>query len=199
VRKSITLSLAATAALALGGAAYAQAEQTPGQTGAPRAELSRADAQQRAEQAFARMDANHDGVLDQADREAQRETRRKAMFDRLDADHDGAVTLAEFSARPEQRQDARGERGGPRAERRGAGERRPGFARRGPMAGGMARMADADRDGAVTRAEFTTAMLARFDRADANRDGKISGEERRGPRGARGGPFRGPPPAPNAG
>ena len=43
----------------------------------------------------------------------------------------------------------------------------------------MTRAADADKDGTVTQAEFAAAALARFDQADANRDGTISVEERR--------------------
>ena len=47
------------------------------------------------------------------------------------------------------------------------------------MQGGMMRMADANRDGAITRQEFLTASLSRFDRGDANRDGQLTSEERR--------------------
>ena len=193
MRNTLTLSLAAVAALAAGGAAYAQARPAP----AERPEMTRAQVQERAAEAFSRMDLNKDGVLNQADREA----REKALFERIDANHDGAVTLAEFTARRDQRQDARGERREERADRRGPGG--PGFAMRGqggPRAGmGMARGADADRDGTVTQAEFTGAALARFDRADANKDGRISGDERRGMRRFERGPGGGGRPAPRAG
>jgi hypothetical protein len=63
----------------------------------------------------------------------------------------------------------------------------------------MARMADADKDGTVTQAEFTTAALARFDRADANGDGTISGEERRTRHHSRHDRRRGGPTARDAG
>ena len=46
----------------------------------------------------------------------------------------------------------------------------------------MAGMADANKDGAVTQAEFTAAALQRFDRADTNRDGTVTAEERRAAR-----------------
>jgi hypothetical protein len=41
-----------------------------------------------------------------------------------------------------------------------------------------ARAADTNRDGAVTRAEFASAALARFDRVDVDKDGTISADER---------------------
>jgi hypothetical protein len=139
MRKFFTLSLAA-ATLAGAGAAYAQAGQAP-----ERAPLTRAAVEQRSAERFARMDANGDGVLDQADREA----RQKAMFARLDADKNGTISFEEFSAVREHRQ-------GRRAERSGHGA----------------------RDGSVTRAEFTTAALARFDRTDADNDGTLGPDER---------------------
>ncbi len=169
MRKSLTLSFAAAAALLAGGA-HAQSE-TP-QAGPSRAEprpaMTRADVEQRTAEMFGRMDANADGVLDQADRDA----RQRKAFDRVDADHDGSISFAEYEARDAHRREARAERGTARAEHR--------FGRRGGH--GMARAADADSDGTITQAEFTTAALARFDRADANRDGTISAEERRGAR-----------------
>lgn len=128
-----------------------------------RGDLTRAEVEQRSAAAFARMDANKDGVLDQADRQA----RLKAAFDRIDANGDGAIGFDEFSAGK-----------GPRA---GSGERR------GPRMGSMGRMADADNNSSVTQAEFTAAALARFDRFDADKDGTISGDERRPRRGLRSG------------
>jgi hypothetical protein len=50
----------------------------------------------------------------------------------------------------------------------------------GPMA-----MADADKDGNVTRAELTQALTARFARLDTNGDGKVTREEREASRAAR--------------
>ena len=150
MRKTITLSLAAVAALVAGGTAYAQ--------DAPRGDMTRAQAEQRSAEMFGRMDVNADGLLSEADREAA----RRQAFDSLDADKDGAISFAEFEAQ------------------RGPDER--GFARRGMRglgSGEMAGVADADGDGVVSQAEFASAALARFDSADANRDGTISLEERR--------------------
>jgi hypothetical protein len=161
MRRTFTLSLAATAALVAGGAAHAQ--------DAPRGDMTRAQAEQHSAEMFGRMDVNADGVLDEADREAA----RRRAFDALDADRDGALSFAEFEAQRD---------GHPvtSAERRGPDTR--GFARRGMRGfgrGEIAGVADADGDGAVSQAEFASAALARFDSADADRDGTISLEERR--------------------
>ena len=201
MRKSLTLSFAAATVLFAGGAAYAQTDTpvapAPGAAqprGEPRAPMTRAQAEQRSTDAFGRMDLNSDGVLNQADREA---ARHKA-FDSVDADKDGAISFAEFDAQRGDRREARAERRGP--DGRG-GRDGKGFARHGGPGGpGMARRADADHDGTVTKAEFTTAALARFDRADADKDGTISLEERRDSRrDGRHDRRRGGPPARDAG
>lgn len=44
--------------------------------------------------------------------------------------------------------------------------------------GGMIAMADANKDGQVSKAEFTAALDARFTKMDANRDGKLTKEDR---------------------
>lgn len=154
MRRFVALSLATAAALAVGGTAYARAE---------RSDLTRAQVEERTAQKFARMDANGDGKLDAADREA----RRKRSFDRVDADGDGAISFTEFTARRDARAEG-GERKGPRFGRGGRA---------------MARTADTDSDGAVTRAEFAGAALERFDRVDADKSGAISRDERRAARG----------------
>jgi len=176
--RKLTLSLIAGAvALAAGGVAYAQPAQ------APRQPMTRAAVEQRADRMFDRLDANHDGKLDQADRNA----REKARFDRVDTNHDGQVSYAEFTAARANAEQARkgriaqrGERLGPsaRGEHRMAHNRfgRGGLSGRGGAVG-MIRMADADKDGAVTKAEFRARMLQRFDRLDANHDGIVTRDE----------------------
>ena len=46
----------------------------------------------------------------------------------------------------------------------------------------VAHMADTDKDGAVTQAEFTAAALTGFDRLDANKDGQVTKKERQAAR-----------------
>ena len=113
------------------------------------------------------------------------------MFERLDTNRDGVINEAEFAAAANRIGAGRSMRA-QRLDRRG--ER---FAQRGPAIGGGQRAgarADTNRDGTVTRDEFAAAMLARFDRLDADHDGKVSPGERRVARG-----LRGPGPAPGRG
>ena len=78
---------------------------------------------------------------------------------------------------------------------RGHGPRRhgPRFGGPGSMRGPMSRMGDADKDGAVTKAEFIAAALSRFDAMDANHDGKVTKEERQAARRQMRDERRGPP------
>ncbi len=152
---ALGLSLAATA---LAGTAYAA------QAAKDHAPVTRAEAQAKAQEAFARMDVNHDGKLDQADRDA----RRAAMFDRIDTDHNGQISRAEFDAM------AQHGRGGPEAGKDGA----HGKHRGGHRGGGMMMDRMANKDGTVTQAEFVQAALQRFDAADTNHDGTVTPEER---------------------
>lgn len=157
--RKVTLSLAVgAAALAVGGIAYAQAPQTPRQP------MTRTAAEQRSAQLFERLDANHDGKLDSADGAE----RQKARFDRVDANHDGQLSYAEYSAMRAPRHGARAA-GGERGEHR--------MAMRRSGRSGMIRMADADKDGAITKAEFHAAALTRFERLDADKDGTVTPDE----------------------
>jgi hypothetical protein len=135
------------------------------------AEITRTQVQERSIATFARMDANGDGMLNAADREA----RRTAAFDRIDTDSNGAISREEFAARQQGQPGARG-------EARGA---KPGGMAMGMMRGmrGMGGgKADTDGDKAVSQAEFAAAALARFDNADANKDGRITADEMRSQR-----------------
>jgi len=106
------------------------------------------------------------------------------MFDRLDTDSNGQLSRAEFSARPERpgrmgqgqmNQDASRGDGG---MHKGHGMRHGMKGHRGHGGMMMARMADANKDGAISQAEFTAAALAHFDKVDADKDGKVTREER---------------------
>jgi Ca2+-binding EF-hand superfamily protein len=165
--RKLTISLLAGATvLAASGAALAQDRP------ARDADMSRSAAEQRAAEAFRRMDANCDGKVDAADREA----RHKAHFDRIDADGDGSLSYAEFAA-------MHGKQGGERAGRSGKhdGPRMGMRGMRGGHAMGMRGMTEAE-DGTLTQAEFTAAALARFDAADADRNGTLTAAERKAQR-----------------
>ena len=155
--KKIAIALSISA-LAIGGVAVAQ-----GQMGAS----TRAEVTAKTDQAFARMDANNDGVVNAEDRQA----RALERFAKLDTDNNGSISQAEFLAMHE----ARGERRAERGERMG-GKR---MGRRGGHRGMMGAMADTDNDGTITAAEFRAAALTRFDAADADNDGTVTREERR--------------------
>jgi Ca2+-binding EF-hand superfamily protein len=108
---------------------------------------------------FAAADADRNGVLSRA--EVERSLPRLApRFDRLDRNRDGNLSPDELRART-------GAGGG------GAGE------------GGFAehfRRADADGDGALTRAEAEQALPrlgAKFDRIDADHDARLTPDELR--------------------
>jgi hypothetical protein len=169
--RNLALGLTLGAA-AIAGTAYAE-QAMRGAGGV----MTRAEVESHSAAMFARMDANKDGKLDRADREA----RRNMMFDRIDTDKNGQISRAEFST-PPQRQGMDGAKGpdGQGGKHHGWGGR----GGRGHHGGGMmmGRMADADKDGAVSQAEFTAAALQRFDRADANKDGQVTKEERQSAR-----------------
>ncbi|WP_332817484.1 EF-hand domain-containing protein [Sphingopyxis sp.] len=153
--------------------------------------LTRAEAQASATQMFAKMDANKDGKLDAADRTAQHAERHAKMFASLDADGNGSISKAEWDQHSADRAEKRAERGEKRAAAGEAGEgkrdvMRGHHGKRGGHHGMGSRMmgkADTDGDKAISQAEFQTAALARFDAADANKDGQVTAEERKAQRG----------------
>ena len=171
---SLKLGLTLAAALAIGGVALAEQGSAPmgaGPMASGMATVTRAQMQAHSAQMFDRLDANRDGKIDQADREA----RQAAMFERIDADHNGQISKAEFTAvRP-----MRGGPSGPDGAMQGPGKPGMGGMRGRGMGRMMLRMADANRDGAVTRDEFAAAAAQHFDHMDANKDGQVTGEERR--------------------
>ena len=153
--KIATLAIS-TAALAFSGAALA--ENHGSGHAKPMGDMTRAQAQQQAEARFARMDANRDGTVNDADRAA----RQAGMFDRIDTDRNGAISRAEFETHHAQMGDRRGDRVAKKGDRRAG------------MRGKMGKM-----DGPVTKQAFVERALGMFDRADANRDGTVTQAERK--------------------
>lgn len=145
---------------------------------------TRAEVQTKAAEMFARMDVNKDGQIDAADRAAKHAERQARMFERLDANKDGNISKAEWDQHGADRAAKRAERGEKRAD---AGEGKRGMrghhGKRGGHRGMMMGKADTNGDKAVSLAEFQTAALARFDAADANKDGQVTPEERKAQRG----------------
>lgn len=98
-----------------------------------------------------------DATVARKDAEAQ----AAARFTALDTNADGSLSTDELRAgRPGRGDRAGGRRGGGRAM------------------DGMSRMLDADGDGRITRDEFVTGTLRRFDMADADHDGQLTKAER---------------------
>jgi Ca2+-binding EF-hand superfamily protein len=124
---------------------------------------------------FARLDANKDGKITQAEADAARNARAAAkgkpapahagggLFARLDTNKDSIVTKAEFDAAAAQMH-SRIEKAGMQREN---------------MVGHMFTAADANKDGKVSLAEMQQAAQQRFDRADVNHDGKLTPDERK--------------------
>ena len=180
--KFLTIGIA-TAALLGSTAALANHHAS----GEPRGDVTRADAQAKAAEHFAKMDVNGDGQLSAADREAKRAER----FAKTDTDGNGQLSLAEMTAAREAHKAKRAERGGERrAERAGRGEAGKRGGRRGQMAGRMMDRIDTDQSGTISQTEFTAAALARFDAADANSDGTVTADEHKAQRGERRGKMR---------
>lgn len=155
-----TLLAAGVAVLATGTVAVA----APGMMGRDTPKTL-AEATTQADRMFDRMDVNNDGKVDAADREA----REKQMFDRIDTDKNGSISRAEFAAM----HDKRGERHGMAGEHGKRGDRMA-------MRGG--KMADANGDGVITKAEFDAGVKTRFAKVDTNGDGTVSDAERKAAR-----------------
>lgn len=182
------LALAGTAALSQGPMGKVD---TDGDGSVTRAEMASHGAAM-----FARMDANGDGVINAEDRAA----RRAEMFAKADTNGDGELSQAEMEARRDARMERREARAERMAERfanmdtdnsggltqeemqvnREARGKRGHHGKRGGRRGGMMmlRMADADGDKSITRAEFDAAQAAHFARIDTNGDGTITAAER---------------------
>lgn len=126
------------------------------------------------------MDADHDGVITRQEAIAAADRR----FDALDTNHDGKITRDEMRAahprrdgwRRHRRDDANAPPPGMAGAAPPAPDGRPGP--NGPRPGGMEREHHRDGDRVITREQFRKRALERFDRIDANHDGRIDASER---------------------
>lgn len=115
--------------------------------------------QKMAQQAFDKLDANHDGVVTKAEYLAAAGTR----FDALDTSHTGKLTAQEMAASPQTL-------------------RRDEFAAQREL-----HHLGAGADGRVTQDQYLAAAKTRFAKLDANGDGFIDADEATGHRWARSG------------
>ena len=181
----------AALAASLAAAAVAGPGDRPG--GPP---PTRAEVQARVAEYFKKLDANGDGYVTKDEADAaraemraafaeKRQERRAERFAMLDKDKNGTLSKDEYMAPPPPRADeADGRRGGPDGMRRGGHGRwmkhgGPGAMGMGLGGGRMFERADANKDGKVSLAEAEAPALAMFDRVDTNHDGTISPEERK--------------------
>ncbi len=199
--KSILMGSAA-ALMVAGGVAVAKPGGMMGKADADGdGNLTRAEVTAATASGFARMDVNGDGVLNKDDREA----RKAERFAAIDVNNDGEITQAEMQAHREKRKSERqakrderwasadtdnsgglseeeltalheGRRGGDRGGKWGKRGHR---GQHGRMGMHMMKQADTNGDNAISQAEFQTAALARFDKADADSNGVVTKEERR--------------------
>lgn len=192
--KKWMISAALGAMLVSGGIAVAQSDGVSPPRGPMAADangdgaLTKAEVTAGLDKAFAKLDANRDGQVTQEERQALRQMRLDDRFAKLDTDRNGQISKAEFQAardaRKEARKDLRGERRGDQVGRHGGHHGHHG--RGGGMGLMGGRGADADKNGVLTRAEFMARPMAMFDRADANKDGKMTADEMKAARPARG-------------
>ena len=132
--------------------------QAPAGTAPP----SRAEVVQKLDEGFNRVDTNNDGFLDRNEinvagakvvQEAQQtlDERVKEEFNKLDSDKSGQLSLTEF-------------RSAAKVNAKPAPEQ------------ALQRL-DSNKDGRISPAEFKAQTLAGYDKADLNKDGKVTADE----------------------
>lgn len=197
--------LIAASALATGTAVLAQAapvaQPAPATAPAPVARpmqdkvMTRTEAVQMVRQRFGKVDADRNGIITTAEIDGLRTKMRRdfkgmrdpnAAFDRLDDNKDGAISREEFSEAREERVERRIERREKRAEagnspKEGKHIRRHVMRMHGGdrFAGRMLIMADTNSDGMISMGEAEALALQHFEQMDADKDGRVTPEERR--------------------
>ncbi len=124
--------------------------------------ITKAEMQAQIATRFAEMDANRDGTLNQADREISKKQKLDAHFGEMDTNRDGSISRAEFDASHAKENAAKSGEMARKGRRGGDGPKR------GKMGAAMPDM---------TKSQFETMALARFDRVDANKDGTVDAAE----------------------
>jgi Ca2+-binding EF-hand superfamily protein len=158
----MTLALIGASFLTGPAMAFQKAPATKGQTAQTSNTtpgVSRVEDAKRGDAEFAQMDANKDGIVDEAEvakfaqavTQVRATAQNKAMFAKLDTDKNGAISAQEFLALlPKNiRVDARA------------------------MLTGL----DGNKDGKITAAEFRASRAMQFAKMDSNNDGVISRDE----------------------
>ncbi len=183
MRKLMFGALLGSALLATG--AIAQQATTPSAPSpmrerVPMADMTRAQAGERAAQQFDRLDANRDGTLDQSDMQARMLARQAERFTSLDTDRNGSISRAEWDAGHQMMMSRRGERHAAMGQRMGrGGAMRDGMMmRRGGAGLGQQGATPGTARSPLTRDAFVNSAYALFDALDANRDGTVTQAER---------------------
>src|SRR3990167_8304612 len=201
MKKAILIAGAAAIAVAIPAIA-AQVADGPGPRIMMQADMPRAEGEPMVKEKFAAVDANKDGAVTMeeinAARTARHAQRMDDRFKAMDTNSDGSISRAEFDAAHErmmgQMSPGMGGGMGPGHQGMGGpGMGGPGMMGHGGMMHGMGKggpgmgmkfsprmfeRADANKDGKVTLAEANKAALAHFDEVDADKNGTVTAQER---------------------
>lgn len=215
MKKAVLIAGAAVIAIAIPAIA-AEVAGGPGHRMTMKADMTRAQVEAMVKEKFAAADTNKDGAVTMAEVEAARAARHAQRMDErfkaMDTNNDGSISRAEFDAAhqgmgPMGPGDGPGRGAGPDADmgpgHHGMMHDGPGMGMGGPGMGGpgmggpgmggpgmgspgmgmkfgarMFERADANKDGKMTLAEATKAALAHFDEVDADKNGTVTAEER---------------------
>jgi Secreted protein acidic and rich in cysteine Ca binding region/EF hand len=181
------IALAGATALSVPVLAQTTGQSAPSPHADHRQPMTLAAIEARIKTEFARVDANSDGFIAREEAAAQREKRMAEMRDRhfatLDANKDGTISRAEYDA-------AHGLKAGADDKGRGVNDGESSY--KGPghhRARGLAMMgdrifdrADTDKDGRVSLNEALARPTERFKAMDANGDGTVTPDERKSAR-----------------